>query len=104
VAETRVASVNPRAINHVIDTVTDAGWPAIFALVDDRFWQVARLPAIRRPMARAWAWLPADPRVGFLVQAIDGAAAGAALRQLRLGPRISSARLTQATAKNGCCL
>jgi hypothetical protein len=35
------------SMNGVIDAVVAAGWPPVFSLVSDQFWQCARLPAVR---------------------------------------------------------
>ena len=93
------------ALNQCIDLVTAAGWPAIFALVDDRFWQCARLPALRRLVAaRLGEGYQQIPHVWIhIVQAVDGAAGwmphfdGFALKRVSVW-----LALTRATTENGC--
>lgn len=93
------------ALNQSIDAVTAAGWPAIFALVDDRFWQCGRLPVIRRLLdSRLGPGHQQIPHVWIhIVQAVDGAAGWMPHFDGFGSGRVSVwLALTQATTENGC--
>ena len=93
------------SMNAVIDAVVDAGWPAVWAVVSDQFWQCARLPAIaaivRGRLGAGYAqasqvWIhvvPAVDRAGGWMPHFDG------FRDARVTVWIA---LTDATPANGC--
>lgn len=92
-------------LNQVIDAVIAAGWPSIFALVDDRFWQCGRLPAVRRLLeSRLGKGHQQIPHVWIhIVQAVDGASGWMPHFDGFASARVSVwLALTEATTDNGC--
>jgi len=93
-----------RRLNAIVDAVAKAGWPAVFAIVSDEFWQCARLPSIRQIVAarigesrqalQLWIHVvPAIDRAGGWMPHFDG------MRDQRVTVWIA---LTDATLDNGC--
>ena len=92
-------------LNQAIDDVIAAGWPSIFALVDDRFWQCGRLPAVRRLLlSRLGKGHQQIPHLWIhIVQAVDGAAGWMPHFDGFASARVSVwLALTEATTDNGC--
>ena len=92
-------------LNRVIDAVTAAGWPEVFALVSDAFWLVPRIPAIRHLVeSRIGAGYKQIPHVWVhVVRKVDGAGGWQphfdGFRPNRLSVWVA---LTDATTTNGC--
>jgi hypothetical protein len=91
-------------LNAIVDAITAAGWPPVFASVSDEFWQCARLPAIQnivgariganRQASQLWIHVvPAVDRAGGWMPHFDG------IRDERVTVWIA---LTNATLDNGC--
>ena len=92
-------------LNAVIDAVTAAGWPAVFALVSDAFWLLPRIPALRRLVeSRLGAGARQIPHVWVhVVRQIDGAGGWPphfdGFRPAHVSVWVA---LTDATITNGC--
>jgi hypothetical protein len=96
-------------LNGAIDSVTAAGWPAIFVWVFDEFWSTARMPAIRRLLDGT---LGSDARQVphvwvHIVPAVDGARGWGPHKDGGLARRSHShlsvwIALTEASIDNGC--
>lgn len=97
-------SASLQRLNTIIDAVMGAGWPAVFAIVADEFWQCARMPAIAeivesrigesRQALQLWIHVvPAVDRAGGWMPHFDG------MRDERVTVWIA---LTDATLDNGC--
>jgi hypothetical protein len=92
-------------LNHVIDAVTAAGWPSVFALVSDAFWLVPRIPSIRHLVeSRLGPGVRQIPHVWLhIVRALDGAGGWQPHFDGMKGSRVSMwVALTDATTTNGC--
>lgn len=92
-------------LNHVINAVTAAGWPAEFALVTDAFWLCPRIPAIRAlvesRIGKGYRQIP--HKWLHIVRKLDGAAGWQphfdGFRPNRISIWLA---LTDATTTNGC--